>query len=306
MINRSTVRLFPILFACSFSLRLYPQLLEVPINKSVEPSFNKKFVADHKIKNIKALVASKADNDIVKEMGIVQGYEFDGLGNTTKTYTAQLNTNTLSYDTIATKIYYDKDQNIILKRSNKGVFYDARYYEYDENKKLKKETHCRETNSNIDGPEFKLGVQLILSQESFKYDSLGPYQWKKTHLNDENRVYKQGIINKDSIGRIVEENYNFAVGWIKIKINYKYDTLGRMIGRTNWTNENGDIKEDLLCEYDQAHGNLIGEKKFRNDTQTEEASYLYDEQKKLLKSVVTRYPLEKRIGIVKYSYEFYR
>lgn len=283
---------------------VYPQLLDVTLSNNPEQLYNKKFVADNKIKKITASVASKPDNDIVKDIGLTHGHEFDSTGNATKIYTAYLNNNGTS-DTVATRFFYDKNFNMILKRSNNGAFYNSYYYEYYDDKKAKKEVHCRETNSNLEAAGFKLGVQLVLSQESFRYDSLTPTQFKKICLNDEGRLYKQGIINKDSLGRIVEESYSYAVGWVKNVNNYKYNNSGRISERINRSNENGDVNERTTYEYDVS-GNLITEKRYKNEIQTQEMSYLYDDQKKLLKSLVTRYHLEKRIGIVKYSYEFYQ
>lgn len=294
-----------VLFLSIICFRCYPQFLLVAPDNSPEEFFNTKIVAEKKIKTIKGYVSSKPDNDIIMELGITKGYEFDTLGNATRIYIAR-SSSSGAFDTTATNLFYNSDRNIILKRTNNdGVFYDSRYYEYDKNKKVKKETRCRETNANLTGPEFRLGVQLILSQETFKYDSLTPTQFKKLYYNDENRVYRQGIINTDSSGRPVEEIHSFAVGWVKTVNGYKYDKQGAIIERTTRSNENGDVKEMFAYEYDHT-GNLVAEKKYKNDTQLYEMSYLYDEEKKLLKSTVARFYLEKRIEIVKYSYEFYR
>lgn len=248
-------------------------------------------------------MASKADNDIVVNLGLTQGYEFDSLGRIIRFYSTQVKDEN-TFDTIATNIFYDNNGNMIGKRSNSGVFYDTYYYEYYPNRKVKKETHCRETNSNLAGNEFKLGVQLILSQETFEYDSLTTTQFKKKCLNDEGRIYKQGIINTNEKGKTVNENYNFVVGWAKIVNEYKYDQANRIIEKIIISNAGGDLKEKSIYEYDET-GNLSGEKRFKNDKQTQEISYLYDETKKILKSQITRYYLENRIGIIKFSYEFF-
>ena len=191
-----------------------------------------------------------------------------------------------------------------IKRTNAGLFYDAFYYDYDLSGNLIKETHCRETNSGKTSFEFKLGVQTILSVESFEYVVQSKTQVKKKCLNDEGRVYKEAIINYNDNRNKTEENYEFIVSGLYMNNAFKYDSLQRLMEKKYIANTMGNQNEQSVFEYDN-NGNLLSEQKFWNAIKTNEINYLYDEKFKFLKSLLNRDFINKTIGIVKYSYVFY-
>ena len=185
-----------------------------------------------------------------------------------------------------------------------GAYYNSYYYEYNEKGQIKREMHFRETNISENKNEFKLGVQNILSNETFEYIEMTPTQVKKRCLNDEGREYKKAIINYDEKGRILTENYEFIVSWMKQENNYQYDLSGHLLEKTCTGNESGDVKEYTVYKYD-GNGVLMEEKKFKNDALLFEISYLYDETNNLLKSKINRDHKNTSIGIVKFGYTFY-
>jgi hypothetical protein len=193
---------------------------------------------------------------------------------------------------------------VILKRSRSGDYYDAYYYEYDDKGKIKREMHCRETNISENKNVFKLGVQTILSSETFSYENLTPTQVKKKCFNDEGREYKKGIINYDAKGNKLSESYDFIVSWMHQEGLYEYANNGNLIRRILKTNESGELKQESTFDYD-ANNHLITEKKLKDAVILNEISYLFDEFTKLVKSHVDRDFKNASIGIVKYAYTFY-
>jgi hypothetical protein len=293
-------------------------------------SFNSSAVKQNKIKSILVVLVDKPDGEAIVDKGNTQGYEFDTLGNVTRYYYTIFNlahneevevpaiyrrgklirpagTRTITKyvnDTIFVNTFYDKEQRIISKRVQSGDYYDAYYYEYNAEGQIKKEMHCKETNISENKKEFKLGVQSILSSETFEYKVLSPTQIKKSCLNDEGREYKKAIINYDVKGNKLSENYEFIVSWMRAETNYKYDGTNRLIEKTFTSNESGDIKTESYYEYN-SNGTLLGEKKLKNDVLTDEINYLYDEASNLPKSEVNRDHLNSSIGIVKFGYTFF-
>jgi hypothetical protein len=293
-------------------------------------NFSTETIKKNKIKSIVLDIVDKPDGAIIVDKDATQGYFFDTKGRLTNYYYTILNqvqtkeidvpavkkhgriirpatTRTVSKyinDTINITIFYDSVNRIIAKRLKMGDFYDAYYYEYNTAGQIRKEMHFRETNISENKNEFKMGVQKILSTETFEYTSLTSTQIKKQCFNDEGREYKKAIINYDEKGNKISEDYDFIVSWMRQDNTFQYDSIGRLQEKTFSSNESGDLSERTTFQYN-VNGILLEEKRFKNDALTFEVSYLYDEAFNLIKSQVSRDHKNASIGIVKYGYEFY-
>jgi hypothetical protein len=293
-------------------------------------NFNPEIIKKNKVKTIVLDIVDKPDGKIIVDKDATQGFEFDEEGRVSRYYYTILNrvqatevdvpalkkrgkvvrpatTKTVLKfvnDTIFTNVFYDLLDRVILKRSRSGDYYDAYYYEYDDKGKIKREMHCRETNISENKNVFKLGVQTILSSETFSYENLTPTQVKKKCFNDEGREYKKGIINYDAKGNKLSESYDFIVSWMHQEGLYEYANNGNLIRRILKTNESGEMKQESTFDYD-ANNHLITEKKLKDAVILNEISYLFDEFTKLVKSHVDRDFKNASIGIVKYAYTFY-
>lgn len=169
-----------------------------PLEISKGPqNFSPSFIKQNKIKGITIVMVDKPDGEVIVDKGATHGYEFDSLGRVSRYYYTVLNNVTreevdvpaikrkgkiirpattktvLNYvnDTIFTDLFYDSQGRVIGKRSRTGDYYDAWYYEYNDQGKLSKQLHCRETNASENRALFKLGVQTVLSSESFNYET---------------------------------------------------------------------------------------------------------------------------------------
>lgn len=300
-----------------------------------EPSFNSGYIKNQKIKSIKINLSTKTDNEVIIDKGLTKCFEFDTSGKISKIYFTEVKNilrkdvipapvpgstkqkkgklktlspegqSRYSYDTVVTDFYYNDLQQLNIKRTLEKDIYYSWYYEYDDKGNIKKEQKIRETNEGSSTTDFKLGMQTLISLESFEYLVLSDKQIKKKCLNDEDRIYKEGIINYDDKKRKIDENYEFIVSWVRIGNSYKYDDSGRLIEKTYSSNATKDLKEIHVYEYD-SKGNILLERKIINDIKTNETSYLYDENKTLLKSHLNRDFVNGTIGIAKYSYSFYK
>ena len=148
-------------------------------------------------------------------------------------------------------------------------------------------------------------MQNILSSETFEYIQMTPTQIKKRCLNDEGREYKKAIINYDEKGNVLSENYEFLVNWMRQENIYQFDANNRLLEKTYKSNESGEIKEYTVLSYNGS-GVLLEEKQFKNGVLLFETSYLYDDANNLLKSKINRDHKNTSIGIIKYSYDFYK
>lgn len=275
-------------------------------------------------------MVDKPDGEIIRDKGLAQVYAFDTAGNLMRNYyneiTALEKTETdvpavynkrgrvvrksytkvdfqYQYDTLGTDYFYTTTGHVVMKRVCIGDFYHTTYYEYYGDGLVSRQILCKETNSAKPGEPFKLGVQTILSDEKFEYEELSPTQVKKKFLNDEGKVYKQGILNFAD-RRIQEELYQFVVGFIRTTVKYRYDAAGRLLEKSIIDNSSGHSEERTVYEFDDK-GNLTAEKKFKNGVMTNEIIYLYDADKKLVTSMADRQIQKSSIRIVKFEYSYY-
>ena len=291
-------------------------------------TFNSTFIKTSKVKKITALIADKPDNQTINDKGLVKCYEFDTSGNVTRFYFTVVKTvenievpvpavykkgkriskattkieSSYTYDTTFTWFAYDKTGRVTMKRTNVGEIFNTSYYEYDLNGFFSTETICKETNKGTSIHNFELGVQTIISYESFQYVFQSPSQLKRLCLNDEGKVYKIGIINFSKT--MVEENYSYVVGYVRYSNTYEYENAGKMIKKTIIGNASNDEKKISKYEY-SVNGILLSEKKLKNETLTNNIVYSYDDKTKLLKTQLNRDYPNATIGIVKFTYEFY-
>lgn len=302
-----------------------------PVEIAAGPvSFNAAVVKQNRIKSVVLDIVDKPDGSVIIDKDATQGFEFDTEGRviryyytilnkteaqevdvpavvrhgrviraaTTKTVTRYIN------DTVFANVFYNPENRIILKRTRLGDYYDAYYYEYNEKGRIIKETHCRETNISENKNEFRLGVQSILSAETYTYEMLTPIQLKKNCMNDEGREYKKAIINYDTKGNKLYENYDFIVSWMHEENDYEYDDKNQLTKHIYVGNQNGDVRLESVYEYDPA-GSLLSEKKMQGLKVLNEISYLFDDSTKLVKSHIDRDFKNASIGIVKYAYTYY-
>ncbi len=292
--------------------------------------FNQAMIKEQKIKSILVVIVDKPDGSVIIDKGETQGYEFDTLGRMTRYYYTllygteqkevdypaierkgktiraagtRLITKYLN-DTVFVNLLYDSLSRIKCKRVQAADYYDAFYFEYNNKNQIIKQTHCRETNVSENKKEFVLGVQSVLSVETFGYEQLTPTQLKKTNYNDENRAYKKTIINYSTDGRILTENTEYMIGWMNREQNFMYDDKGRISERKFRSNENGEVSTKSVFSYD-GKGNIEVEKKYKNEILVEEENYLFDSKTNIVKSEAIRNFAKESVIIVKYGYSYY-
>lgn len=302
-----------------------------PVEINIGPiSFNSEVVKKNKVKTIVLDIVDKPDGKIIVDKDATQGFEFDEKGRVSRYYYTILNSTQATEvdvpalkrrgkviraattrtvlkfinDTIFTNVFYDEKDRVVLKRSRSGDYYDAYYYEYNDRGKIRKETHCRETNISENKNLFQLGVQKILSTETFEYENLTPLQVRKKCFNDEGREYKKVIINYDAKGNKLSESYDYIVSWMHQENTYEYNLNDQLTRRVLKSNENGEKKEESTFDYN-LEGQLLTQKKFENKEVINEIGYLFDEFTRLVKSHVDRDYKNASIAIVKYAYTFY-
>lgn len=291
--------------------------------------FDPEVVSRNKIQKVVVQIQEKLDEFPIEDKGLHDIYEFDTRGLVTRythltiraremtevkvpavynkkgrriqpAYTREVYVYT--FDTAFTWFRYDDMKRLIMKRIHQGDFFFTWYYEYNANGFLSKQTYCKETNRNPDKHQFELGVQTIISTESFDYVFQTASQLKKIFLNDEGKEYRNAIINFSRY--FIEENHSFTVGFVKYYNLYTFNEKGAPAECRYSGNSNGEITQRVLFEYDTM-GSLTNQKKYRDTVHTNNVTWLYEEKTGLVKARLDRDLEKRKIGIVKFSYEFY-
>lgn len=321
---------FLFIFACLSTLSFSQPLL--PTSESafeVQLPFNKSYIKQNNIKSITFDIIDKKDMQVAEDKDLINYYEFNKDGQLTRFYYTVISKiiqkefhhdavyrkrkkirngysytkNEYIFDTVSTNYFYNEKKQLILKRTNDGVFYESYYYDYNSEGKVIKERRCKETNVSPIKNEFKLGSQLTLSEESYTYNSTGKNQYKKTCLNDENRPYKEMIYNCNDSNKVVNITEQYIVTWLSQKTNFEYDKDNQLKKASYTSNSNGQQTTTKTYECDSANC-LLTEKHFKNDLLLKEISYVTDKNKKTT-SYIIRDPNEKTIRIVKLFYKYY-
>lgn len=319
-------------FFCAVPSSLFPQAVDTGLRDVTvaSPVFKGAFIKQNRVRAVSVALSSKPDNQPIVDKGLTESFRFDTTGRLTEySYTrvksygekeiqvpavyrrgrrirpAYVRTEyAYTYDTVFTYLFYDTTGHIIGTRSTDNYYYDTHYYEYDSLGRMTKEVRCKETNTGTGRNDFKLGVQQVLSLETFQYVWLSEKQCQLRSFNDEGRQYKKTILNYDERRNLVDRYEEFVVGWVRSKSSYRYDSLSRLTYQSYLSNAGGDTKESLEYGYDVA-GNLLFEKKYKEELLQTNTEYLYDPQGRFLTSRITRNFNECTIGIAKFTYQFY-
>jgi hypothetical protein len=318
-----------LLFPC---ISLHAQMLLPSLQNGVDkyPNFNPEYIKKHNIKSLVFDIIDKKDLQVAVDKGLIHSYEFNKNGMLTrfyytvisKTITQEIHTgavykkrkkisnggvyfkNEYVYDTISTRFYYDDKNRLTHSRYNDGAYYEALYYEYNEQDLITKIIRAKETNVGYDKSNFQLGIQTVLSDERFQYVKLVDRQLKKLCLNDENRVFKEIIMTYDEYKYITSLNEAFTATWISQESKFAYNYNHQMIEKTYKSNSGGTLQTKSTFEYDPK-GNLLTEKQYKNDVLHNELSYLFDDSDQRVKSYLNRDHINKSIRITKVIYSFW-
>jgi len=292
---------------CCFSFLISSaQIISInPFQLSLSnPEFNPTFIKKNKIKSISAALVVKPDDRPIVDKGLSQYYQFN-YSNGLLTYSYfNINEGNNLFDTIPTYFYYDAKNNLKLKRTNEGNFYDSWYFIYDSLGRKIKQTNIKESNVSADPSVFKLGQQTVLSIDSCSFRQLTKTQIKKYYFNDEKKSYKESIENYDKNGKKINEQESFLFSWVRIETTCKYDSSGRVSEYGYNSNASGNLIQITNFHYDK-NGNVDDVKKYNNTIETHEIAYLYTDSTHLLNAMIDRNFIEKNIVIVKYSYNYF-
>lgn len=290
--------------------------------------FNSEYIKQQGLKSITFDIIDKKDLQVAEDKGLLNYYEFNTTGKLNRFYYTSIYkvvqkefhsepvyrrgrkiSNGHSYtknhyilDTVSTTYFYDASNQLIIKRYKDDTYYETYYYTYFVDGKTQSEKRCKETNVAESKNDFKLGVQYMLSEESYSYTPTSKNQLKKTCINNEGRAYKEIIYNTNELKQLINYNEQYLATWIKQESTCSYNFKGQLINATYKSNTNGNTQEKRTYEYDN-NDCLLTEKHYKNEQLVQEISYVTDANKKLT-SYIIRDVANKSLRIIKLIYNY--
>ena len=333
-----TIRFNRILFIVlitAFNLTIEAQqqlIVGLSENGTFSVELNSAFIKTHKMKSVTKHVSNKPDNEVIIDKGQVEYFEFNSNGNLVYSFSTFIKASedkdkeiassprsaqtkhvpyykkeySYLYDTLFTYYAYDTQNRLIIKRVSligKEVF-KCYYYEYDTENRVKKETIVREVNAAENLMEYKVGMQTVLSMESYTYTKVSPTKFVKHFFNDEGKIYKEGEVELSTRGAVLQESFNYVVTWIKEFNTYKYNSKNLIIEKNMISNDGFASHETY--DYDPDAVELFnGLHIYKDGIKLKDISYIFNKEKGILESEVCRDHKKASIGITKYEYEYY-
>ena len=272
------------------------------INNSIERLYPSKIHVDKKIQTIEVEVGIKRENARIEKTGKKYIFTYNLQGNLASF--VEVTRQEYNYDSIFTFHYYNKETRTHIARTfNKGR-YTAIYETSNEYNQVTKHIVCNETNLSDDFRFFKLGQQTLMQSESYSYEIINENQTRKKFLNDNNLIYKEGILYFEGKNKLLKaQDYTFTTTGVRINYSNNFDDKGRLLESFYLSNAAGDLKENTKFSYEA--DNLTEEKYFRNASLKNHRFYFYNKENMILESILSKSNNDNLIEIFNFNFTFY-
>lgn len=304
LLNRTIQKLFILIF-CLITLHVQAQINQHQefVTTVLDKLYPSKMHQGKKIKSIEVELGMKRENSRIEKSGkkYIFNYQDDGR----LELFVEVLRKEYEFDSIFTLHYYNKEAKLQIARTYNNGKYLAIYENFDDAGRLIKSMRCQETNLTDDFRFFKIGQQTILQSESYQYEIINDNQVKKKFFNDQNLVYKEGILYYEGNPKILKaQEFAFTTTGVKVNYTYTYDEQGRQMESNYFSNAAGEIKESTRYTYNASV--LTEDKYYRNSSLKNQRFYFYGKDNGLLESILSKSGNAYLIEIYNFNFTFYQ
>jgi len=291
------------LFGLSFKAGAQVNQQQEWITNTIDRLYPTKIHVEKKIQTVEVEVGIKRENARIEKTGKKYIYTFNRQGKIESLI--EVTRQEYTYDSIFTFHYYNKDSRVHIARTfNKGR-YNATYETSDEYDQVTRFLVCQETNLSDDFRFFKLGQQTVMQSESYRYEIINDNQTRKKFLNDNNLIYKEGILYFEGKKKLLKaQDYTFTTTGVRINFTNTFDDKGRILEAFYSSDAAGDLKESTRYTYDE--NGLTEEKYYRNASMKNQRFYFYNKENQLLESILSKSNNDYLIEILNFNFTFYQ
>lgn len=271
-----------IIFIVLLSGSCYSQILDNTKGYAFtdRPFFNETFIRNNKIKKMTGKYTLKKPGDVMRPTEYKYVFTFDSLGHLISTYETK-NDNGFK-DTVINLYQYGSNHLLKVHWKNDTHGYTSKHYEYDSLNRIIAE----ETRRDIFDKEGKITQSIILNRETMRYDD-SKHQVKKTIYNSYNLPYLEVFHNYNEDGYLLNREERFKMTSNSVHYLYEYNKKGLIASIKTTSEIEGKFEEEWFFKYDE-FGNLYEKTTFKDGKQTTDLQIIYNDQTKLLSSVLTR------------------
>jgi hypothetical protein len=294
-----------ILWLCCFALGATAQINQQQewISNTIDRLYPNKIHVEKKIQTIEVEVGIKRDNARIEKTGKKYIFTYNRQGKIESF--VEVTRQEYTYDSLFIFHYYNKDSRVHIARTfNKGR-YSATYETSDEYDQVTRFLVCQETNLSDDFRFFKLGQQTVMQSESYRYEIINDNQTRKKFLNDNNLIYKEGILYFEGKKKLLKaQDYTFTTTGVRINYTNTFDDKGRVLESYYSSDAAGDLKESTRYTYDAT--SLTEEKYYRNSSMKNQRFYFYNKETLLLESILSKSNNDYLIEILNFNFTFFQ
>ena len=143
----------------------------------------------------------------------------------------------------------------------------------------------------------------MISTEEVKYAYQSSGKLKKTFLNEDGRIYKEGLL--EFSGTLpVREEITFLATNMKVYHNYYYDNEKKLI-RYNYSTDSMGKPYNETIDFSYLNERLVSEKVFKNNIPVEERFYFYNEISGLPESLLIKKTNSFDLVFFNFSYLYF-
>ena len=264
-----------------------------------KPFFNEEFIKTNKIKKLTGKYSLKKPGKVIQTTEYKYVFSFDTLGHLISTYETKIENG--FKDTIINLYEYSKHNHLIVHWKNDSHGYTSNRYHYDSLNRVIAE----EVTRDILGSNGKVEKSIVLNRETMKYDNY-KNQTKKTIYNSYDLPYMEVYCNFNDDGYLLNTEERMKMTSNSNRFYYEYNDKGYMSAYKIGTPIEGKFEEEWFFKYDK-FGQLYEKHTYKNGEHVTDLQIIYNDQTKLLSSVLTRDVRTNYIYILRFqNFEFYK
>lgn len=264
-----------------------------------QPFFDREFIKANKIKSIEGQYSKKRDGEVVKPTNDLFRYEFDSLGNLSRSI--QIKTENGKKDTLFNFYIYNKEQVLITHKKSEIGGLTSVNYKFDSLMRI-----CSiQQNRDIIDLKGNVLQSFLINKESIKYFKTDN-GFKKVTYNNYGLPYMDEYTTWNKDGYKIEETQKLRMGSSEYKKKYFYNEKGLLAAIQTFYNNSENPVEEFTFKYD-SFGNIIEKKHFKEGIFSDELQVIYDNKTQLIGSTIERIEGSHTLLILRFtSFKYYK
>ncbi len=266
---------------------------------SDQPFFDRDFIKTNKIKSVEGNYSKKKDGDLVRSTNDFFKYEFDSLGNLSKTM--EVRSDSGKKDTSFNYYIYDDKNLLITHKKTESGGLTSLNYQFDSLSQIIGIEQSREL-LDVKGNVLQ---SISINKESIRYFQTDK-GIKKVTYNNYGLPYMDEFTVRNEDGYKLEEIQKLRMASAEYKKKFIYNEKGLLAAIQTFYNNSENPVQEITFKYDH-FGNIIEKKHFKEGIFIGELQIIYDNKTQLLGSTIEKMQGSNMMYILRFNViKFYK